>query len=82
MIDRLEGHDPDSLPLYGIPFAIKDNIDLVSIETTAGCPAFAYTPEVSATLVDQLIGLGAIPLVSEGLKPSRVNVVGFPLQTI
>ncbi|TLX58689.1 allophanate hydrolase [Stutzerimonas nosocomialis] len=58
----LDGKSPAELPLYGIPFAIKDNIDLAGIPTTAACPAFAYTPDVSATLVEQLIALGAVPL--------------------
>ena len=40
-----DGRDPTSLPLYGIPFAIKDNIDLAGVPTTAACPEFAYTPE-------------------------------------
>ncbi|MGH8684032.1 MAG: amidase family protein, partial [Nitrosospira sp.] len=35
----------EALPLYGIPFAIKDNIDLAGVPTTAACPAFAYTPQ-------------------------------------
>ena len=43
----LEGHSPETLPLYGVPFAIKDNIDLAEIVTTAACPAFAYRPTQS-----------------------------------
>ena len=58
----LDGKTPAELPLYGIPFAIKDNIDLAGVTTTAACPAFAYTPETSATIVEQLIALGAVPL--------------------
>src|SRR3990167_787294 len=58
----LDGISPAELPLYGVPFAIKDNIDLAGIPTTAACPAFAYTPEHSATIVEQLLALGAVPL--------------------
>ena len=47
----LEGKSPEDLPLYGIPFAIKDNIDLAGIPTTAACPAFAYTPAEDAFVV-------------------------------
>ena len=45
------GEEIDKLPLYGIPFAAKDNIDAAGFETTAACPAFAYTPEEDATTV-------------------------------
>jgi len=58
----LDGKSPAELPLYGVPFAIKDNIDLAGVPTTAACPAFAYVPEQSATLVEQLIALGAVPV--------------------
>lgn len=58
----LDDRDPAELPLYGLPFAIKDNIDLAGIPTTAACPAYAYVPERSATLVEQLVALGAVPL--------------------
>jgi allophanate hydrolase len=61
-LSALESRELKDLPLYGVPFAIKDNIDLSGIPTTAACPAFAYTPERSATIVEQLIDLGAIPL--------------------
>src|SRR5688572_12356612 len=49
----------DELPLYGVPFAIKDNIDLAGIPTTCACPAFARTPQRSATVVERLIAAGA-----------------------
>ncbi len=58
----LDDVPPASLPLYGVPFAIKDNIDLAGIATTAACPAFAYTATEDATLVARLIALGAVPL--------------------
>ena len=47
-------------PLWGVPFAVKDNIDVAGLPTTAACPAFAYTPKRSATVVDRLVAAGAI----------------------
>lgn len=73
---KLEGKDPASLPLYGIPFAIKDNIDLAGIPTTAGCPDFAYTPELSATVVQKLIEAGAIPVGKTNLDQFATGLVG------
>ena len=72
----LEGRDPTTLPLYGIPFAIKDNIDLAGVPTTAACPAFAYTPERSATVVQRLIDAGAIPLGKTNLDQFATGLVG------
>ena len=66
----------DRLPLYGIPFAIKDNIDLAGVSTTAGCPSFAYTPAHSATVVQKLIDAGAIPLGKTNLDQFATGLVG------
>lgn len=49
-----------SLPLGGVPFAVKDNIDVAGLPTTAGCPAFAYTPTAHAFVVQRLLDAGAI----------------------
>jgi len=75
-LDWLDSQDIDKLPLYGIPFAIKDNIDLAGIPTTAACPAFEYTPMESATLVAQLIALGAIPLGKTNLDQFATGLNG------
>lgn len=72
----LDGRDLDNLPLYGVPFAIKDNIDLAGIATTAACPDFAYVPERSATIVEQLIALGAIPLGKTNLDQFATGLNG------
>jgi allophanate hydrolase len=73
---RLNHRDPASLPLYGIPFAIKDNIDLAQVPTTAACPAFAYTPEQSACVVARLIDAGAIAIGKTNLDQFATGLVG------
>ncbi len=50
----------EHLPLAGVPFAVKDNIDVAGFETTAACPAFAYHPDASATVVERLLAAGAL----------------------
>lgn len=75
-LDRLQTQSPDALPLYGIPFAIKDNIDLAGIPTTAACPAFAYTPDKSAFVVEQLIQAGAIPVGKANMDQFATGLVG------
>ncbi|PRX30899.1 allophanate hydrolase [Paraburkholderia sp. BL18I3N2] len=74
--DALEGRDIDTLPLYGVPFAIKDNIDLAGIPTTAACPAYAYTPEASAPVVARLIAAGAIPIGKTNLDQFATGLSG------
>ena len=61
-LEALKQKQSADCPLWGIPFAIKDNIDLIGIPTTAGCKEFTYTPDKSATVVQQLIDAGAIPV--------------------
>lgn len=75
-VKNLEGKSTENLPLYGIPFAIKDNIDLAGIPTTAACPEFAYTPTKSATVVQKLIDAGAIPIGKTNLDQFATGLVG------
>jgi allophanate hydrolase len=75
-IKNLEEKNPKDFPLYGIPFAIKDNIDLANIPTTAGCPEFSYTPTNSAFVVEKLINAGAIPIGKTNLDQFATGLVG------
>ncbi|MFN0316067.1 MAG: allophanate hydrolase [Burkholderiales bacterium] len=73
---ELEARDPASLPLYGVPFAIKDNIDLAGRPTTAACPDYAYTPAASATVVQRLLDAGAIAIGKTNLDQFATGLVG------
>jgi allophanate hydrolase len=73
---KVEEKGMAALPLYGIPFAIKDNIDLAGVPTTAACPAFAYTPQRSATVVQRLIDAGAIPIGKANLDQFATGLNG------
>ena len=64
------------LPLFGIPFAVKDNIDVAGMPTTAGCPAFAYWPPRSATVVEKLEAAGAILLGKTNLDQFATGLSG------
>ena len=66
----------EAQPLYGIPFVIKDNIDLAGVPTTAACPRFAYMPSRSATVVQRLLDAGAIPLGKTNLDQFATGLVG------
>lgn len=75
-IAQLGPFDPVSKPLWGVPFAIKDNIDLAGVPTTAACPDFAYTPGHNATVVERLITAGAIPVGKTNLDQFATGLVG------
>ncbi len=66
----------ETLPLAGVPFAAKDNIDVAGFETTAACPAFAYTPEASATVTAKLLAAGAICVGKTNLDQFATGLVG------
>lgn len=75
-LKELESHSPEDLPLYGIPFAVKDNIDLEGLPTTAACPDFSYRPKRSAFIVERLVELGAIPLGKTNMDQFATGLVG------
>ncbi|MGI4984430.1 MAG: allophanate hydrolase [Janthinobacterium lividum] len=84
---RLAGRAPSALPLYGVPFAAKDNIDVIGFSTTAGCPAFAYDPLRDATVIQRLTDAGAIVIgktnldqFATGLNGTR-SPYGVPVNT-
>jgi allophanate hydrolase len=68
--------DPAAYPLWGLPFAIKDNIDLAGAPTTAACPDFAYLPAAHAHVVQRLIAAGAIPVGKTNLDQFATGLVG------
>ena len=68
--------DRNQLPLYGVPCAIKDNIDVAGLPTTCACPEFAYTPAASATVVAQLEAAGAVILGKTNLDQFATGLVG------
>jgi allophanate hydrolase len=72
----LPNFDPIALPLWGVPFAVKDNIDVAGIPTTAGCREFAYMPEVSAPVVERLLAAGAIVIGKTNLDQFAAGLVG------
>ncbi len=66
----------ENLPLAGVPFAVKDNIDIAGLPTTAACPAFAYTPERSAAVVERLITAGAVLVGKTNMDQFATGLVG------
>lgn len=73
---RLESTNPAEAPLWGVPFAVKDNIDVAGMPTTAACPAFSYVPERNAVAVERLVAAGAVPLGKTNLDQFATGLVG------
>jgi allophanate hydrolase len=67
--------DPER-PLWGMPFAVKDNIDVAGGPTTAACPAYAYEPEQDSAAVARLRAAGAIPVGKTSLDQFATGLVG------
>ena len=68
--------DPVLNPLWGVPFAVKDNIDVAGMQTTAGCPGFAMTPSRSARVVERLSSAGALLIGKANLDQFATGLVG------
>ncbi len=78
-LDDEAARDPDLIarrPLFGIPFAIKDNIDVAGMPTTAACPAFVYRPSATAPVVVRLEQAGALLLGKTNLDQFATGLVG------
>jgi allophanate hydrolase len=74
-IRRARDVDP-ALPLAGVPFAVKDNIDVAGMPTTAGCPAYSYSPRSTAPVVQRLLDAGAILIGKTNLDQFATGLVG------
>lgn len=66
----------EGLPLFGVPFAVKDNLDVVGLPTTAACPAFAYAPAADAEVVRRLRAAGALVIGKTNLDQFATGLVG------
>jgi allophanate hydrolase len=73
---RTLGSFSEDRPLWGVPFAVKDNIDVADMPTTAACPAFAFTPGETAFAVDRLLAAGAILIGKTNLDQFATGLVG------
>lgn len=66
----------ETLPLAGLLLAVKDNVDVAGLPTTAGCPAYSYEPRTSATAVSRLVDAGAVVLGKTNLDQFATGLTG------
>jgi len=74
--DALSRDRQTALPLFGVPFAVKDNIDAAPLPTTAGCPDYAFQPDRSAPVVERLVAAGAVLIGKTNLDQFATGLVG------
>jgi len=74
--ERVQALGREGKPLYGVPFVVKDNIDVAGFPTTAACPAFAYRPDKPAFVVERLQRAGAIVIGKTNLDQFATGLVG------
>ena len=73
---ELDASDAARLPLYGIPFAVKDNIDVAGMPTSAGCPGFAYEARETAPVVQRLLDAGALLVGKTNMDQFATGLLG------
>ena len=73
---KLQDEGPRGRPLWGVPFAVKDNIDVAGLPTTAACPGFAYIADATAPAVQRLLDAGAVLLGKTNLDQFATGLVG------
>jgi allophanate hydrolase len=76
LIDQLDVMDPNRCPLWGVPFVVKDNIDIQGWPTSAACPEFTYVAIEHAAVVHALIQAGAVPIAKANLDQFATGLVG------
>lgn len=72
----IDAADEDTVPLRGLVFAVKDNIDVAGMPTTVGCPGLASVPATSAAVVERLVRVGALPVAKTNLDQFATGLVG------
>lgn len=76
MASEIDAKPSAEVPLRGLIFGAKDNIDVAGMATTAGCPSYAYDPAESAPVVQQLVAAGALPVAKTNLDQFATGLVG------
>lgn len=76
LAERVRAHGAAAMPLLGVPFVVKDNIDVAGAPTTAACPAFAFVPAQHANVVRRLLDAGAVWLAKTNLDQFATGLVG------
>ena len=74
--EALEAEGPRGRPLWGVPFAVKDNLDVAGLATTAACSGYAYTPAATAPAVQSLLDAGAVLLGKTNMDQFATGLVG------